>query len=186
MNHHTLPIAQKSSLSSNTAPLVYRQTDTKTPTAPLVGKLCITPRCTRYGDPRQADRCSQHYELEIMATPHMSPESLQEQQNIIALQQQGYRISSDKYNVAGSNYPPTTQGLGQTRSRTRSTGEDRLKTRNNSETTSTFDDVYSKLFSSKKTSRHCKNKNQGCPNFENPARDGYCNTCYNQYRLVRN
>ncbi|KAL4233305.1 negative regulation of toll-like receptor 5 signaling pathway [Mactra antiquata] len=186
MTRHSIPIAQKSSMNSNTAPLVNKPVNIpKTPNTPLVGNYCIHPGCTRFGDPLQRDRCSQHFEM--MSAPIMSQDSLQEQRNIIALQKQGYRINSDKYNVAGSNYPvQSTQAPGQIHNGTYTRNDTTpLNLGNSSEGNETFEDVYGKLLKSKVTHRHCVNKNKGCMNFENPANNGYCNECYRQSRHIQ-
>lgn len=193
---YTAPLAHRPTYSSNTAPIIAESQNVETrlraPILPVKAKLCIEKGCTRYGDPSQRDRCSYHFQKASELFAPMSPESIEQNRQIIAEQQQQQQQARQQ--VAGIRHP-VVPGSGYLRTSSQeatrtnkqigtnqiATGSSAAGLHNGSPAVDPFEVSYNRLITSKKSNNLCKNFSvTGCENYGNSSKGGYCNTCYPQ------
>lgn len=131
------------------------------PGSPVKGKLCLEKGCTRYGDPVQGYRCSQHYTEARRNYPPTSEESIKRLQPLV------FQINHTA-TAAGVNAETYTHG-------------NQHPTENDEQ----FHDAYQKLLTSRKSKNLCRNNTAiGCQNYGNVANNGYCNTCFENMKVT--
>lgn len=194
---YTAPIVKKSSLKSNTAPILAGSQPIDRPLTepifPRKAKLCIEKDCTRYGDPSQLERCSYHFQKASALFPPMSPESVAQNQQILAQQLQQHQTrthtAETRHQVVTGSSPykiprqeaVKTHGLERNSQTVSGPSPSGQRVVNGSANVDPFEASYNKLFKSKRSNSLCKNNSAtGCTNYGNSAKGGYCNTCYPQ------
>ncbi|KAH3727329.1 tumor necrosis factor alpha-induced protein 3-like [Dreissena polymorpha] len=150
---------------------VLQQTPKEVPKArPFTESLsraqrCVQKGCERYGDPKQENRCSQHYlEAKARFPPDFTQEKLQELHKIqkaSGAAQLGLSVHAGYQATRPPVHAQTTEGYADE-----------------------FQNAYARVENSRKINKKCANFTlTGCDNFGNPANEGYCNSCAKNGKL---
>lgn len=119
----------------------------------------------------------------------MSPESIEQNRQIIAEQQQQARqqLAGIRHPVVPGSANLRTSSQEATRTNEQGgtnqivTGSSAAGLHNGSPAVDPFEASYNRLLTSKKSNSLCKNFSvTGCENYGNSSKGGYCNTCYPQ------